>query len=94
MTQRAIFILIAVFAITSWDCLTQKASADGIAAVRRDRIVYRPTGCPPFLCYSIYGAYGPYGGPAYWGRYSYSGYHPIHGYFGVWSPWPWRLPSH
>jgi hypothetical protein len=91
--HKTIVLVMAVFAITAWDCLTQQASADGIAAVRRARIVYRPTGCPDrFSCYSIYGAYGPYGGPAYWGRYGYSGYHPINGYFGVWSPWPLHLP--
>src|SRR5262245_66690334 len=29
-------------------------------------------GCPDRLsCYPLYGAYGPYGGAAYWGAYSY-----------------------
>lgn len=29
-------------------------------------------GCPDrYSCSPLYGAYGPYGGPAYWGAYSY-----------------------
>jgi hypothetical protein len=29
-------------------------------------------GCPDRVsCYPLYGAYGPYGGVAYWGAYSY-----------------------
>jgi hypothetical protein len=32
-------------------------------------------GCPDrYSCYSLYGAYGPYGGPAYWTRYTISGW--------------------
>jgi hypothetical protein len=32
----------------------------------------RSYGCPDRLsCYPLYGAYGPYGGAAYWGAYSY-----------------------
>lgn len=39
---------------------------------RSHRITY---GCPDGLsCYPLYGAYGPYGGAAYWGTYSYSQY--------------------
>jgi hypothetical protein len=29
-----------------------------------------PRRCPaPYACHSLYGAYGPYGGVAYWNRY-------------------------
>jgi hypothetical protein len=32
-------------------------------------------GCPDRVsCYSLYGAYGPYGGAAYWSAYSYAGW--------------------
>jgi hypothetical protein len=32
-------------------------------------------GCPErYICYSLYGAYGPYGGTAYWARYTLSGW--------------------
>jgi hypothetical protein len=93
--HKIILVLAAIVVIGSWDCVTPGASAGELAVVRHSRCggdrpcpVYRRIGCPEFNCYSIYGAYGPYGGPAYWGRYSYSGYHPIVGYFGVWSPWP------
>jgi hypothetical protein len=38
--------------------------------VRRP-IIYRRWGCPDgYSCYPLYGAYGPYGGPAYWGAYT------------------------
>jgi hypothetical protein len=31
--------------------------------------------CPDgYSCQSLYGAYGPYGGTAYWGAYTYSGW--------------------
>lgn len=41
----------------------------GPSGCRRSRIV---SGCPDTVsCYSIYGAYGPYGGAAYWGTYSF-----------------------
>ena len=34
-----------------------------------------PRGCPDEVsCYSLYGAYGPYGGGAYWGAYSPGGW--------------------
>jgi hypothetical protein len=32
-------------------------------------------GCPDeYSCYSLYGAFGPYGGTAYWARYTISGW--------------------
>jgi hypothetical protein len=40
---------------------------------RRTR--HRYEGCPDrYSCFSLYGAYGPYGGPAYWGAYT-AGYY-------------------
>ena len=43
-----------------------------------------PEGCAPqrvcrylcrgYFCYSLYGAYGPYGGPSYWGAYTQVGW--------------------
>ena len=31
--------------------------------------------CPdPYYCYPLYGAYGPYGGIAFWGAYTYAGW--------------------
>jgi hypothetical protein len=31
--------------------------------------------CPdPYYCYPLYGAYGPYGGMAFWGAYTYTGW--------------------
>jgi hypothetical protein len=33
--------------------------------------------CPDrYSCFSLYGAYGPYGGGAYWGRYTWAGWGP------------------
>ena len=41
----------------------------GPSGCRPQRVV---SGCPDRLsCYPLYGAYGPYGGAAYWGAYSY-----------------------
>jgi hypothetical protein len=36
---------------------------------------WRHTCCPSrFSCASLYGAYGPYGGGAYWAQYTYGGW--------------------
>jgi len=47
----------------------------------RARAVIRSAGCerngtccPNYTCASLYGAYGPYGGVAYWSRYTYGGW--------------------
>jgi len=38
-------------------------------------------GCPDrFSCNSLYGAYGPYGGTAYWNRYTSGGWGPSYHY--------------
>jgi hypothetical protein len=83
-------MMMAIFAIISFDGLTQDASADGITVIRhsncghyRPCVVHRRIGCPDrYSCYPLYGAYGPYGGAAYWSRYAYGGY----GY-GGWGYW-------
>jgi hypothetical protein len=36
--------------------------------INRERRYY--VGCPAYTCSSLYGAYGPYGGSAYWARYT------------------------
>ena len=42
----------------------------GPSGCRQHRPIYR---CPDGVsCYPLYGAYGPYGGAAYWGAYTYS----------------------
>jgi hypothetical protein len=39
-----------------------------------------PRGCPDSVsCFPLYGAYGPWGGRAYWGAYSYP-YYPYYPY--------------
>ena len=36
---------------------------------------WQHSGCPSrYTCASLYGAYGPWGGAAYWGRYTYGGW--------------------
>jgi hypothetical protein len=61
--------------------LSGDALADGMTVKRHARkvvahtFVVRPV-CPdPYSCHSLYGAYGPYGGHAYWTRYVYSGWY-------------------
>ena len=57
------------------------ASADGMTVKHHARKVVAHTSvmrpaCPdPYSCSSLYGAYGPYGGAAYWSRYTYSGWY-------------------
>jgi hypothetical protein len=82
--RKTILVITAIFAVAACDCLTQDASADGIAVRKKVRHAYQgqcgPYQCPPapcpdrYSCYSLYGAYGPYGGAAYWSRYSYGGW--------------------
>ena len=57
------------------------ASADGMMVKHHARKVVAHTSvmrpaCPdPYSCSSLYGAYGPYGGAAYWTRYTYEGWY-------------------
>ena len=87
MRALTVSILTAITVAIS-GCLSPEVRADGISvrhakkvhtAVsarkcgRHDRCGY-PVRCPSGTCYSLYGAYGPYGGPVYWGQYTYSGW--------------------
>jgi hypothetical protein len=86
--RKVILPIVALAAMVSWDCATQRASADGaqLAHARKVHHAYRadcvafdrcgaPVGCPTrYSCYSLYGAYGPYGGHAYWTRFTYGGW--------------------
>jgi hypothetical protein len=40
--------------------------------------------CPSWSCYSLFGAYGPYGGAAYWSRYGSGGPAPATSWWGRW----------
>jgi hypothetical protein len=60
--------------------LSGDALADGMTAKRHARkvvadTVVRPTCSDPYSCRSLYGAYGPYGGQAYWTRFTYGGWY-------------------
>ena len=62
-------------------CLSGTGLADEMVVKRHARkavahsSVVRPA-CPdPYSCSSLYGAYGPFGGHAYWTRYLYSGWY-------------------
>lgn len=84
--QKAIFGLLALAVSVGVDPVP--ALADGIAVARPAKVVrpaHRiarcrydrcgyPAICPDGTCRSLYGAYGPYGGAAYWSRYSYGGW--------------------
>jgi hypothetical protein len=57
------------------------ALADGMVVKRQARkivthdSVVRPACSDPYSCRSLYGAYGPYGGAAYWTRFTYGGWY-------------------
>ena len=87
MRALAVSILTA-FAVIASGCFSQEVRADGVnvrhvkkvqTAVHTRRCgpydrCGMPAVCPAGMCYSLYGAYGPYGGPRYWGQYTYSGW--------------------
>jgi hypothetical protein len=61
-----------------------RARAVTRAGDSRARAVIRSAGCerngsccPNYTCASLYGAYGPWGGVAYWSRYAYGGWEYI-----------------
>jgi hypothetical protein len=69
--------------LAAFFCLPSDASADGMILRRHaGKVVVHPSvvrrpGCPdPYSCHSLYGAYGPYGGRAYWTRYTWAGWYP------------------
>jgi hypothetical protein len=83
------FTYVVAAALAASVCLLSDAFADGMAvkhqsrkvvvdhsACRHNGCVIRRPACPdPFSCSSLYGAYGPYGGGAYWSRFTYSGWY-------------------
>jgi hypothetical protein len=87
MRTLAVLMLTAITVATS-GCFSQEVRADGVSVrhakkvqpavhARRCGLYDRcgfPVVCPSQACYSLYSAYGPYGGPAYWGQYTYSGW--------------------
>ena len=85
MRTAALVIIVALAAVAG-GFPTQDALADGTAATRKIKKVRHvapavrcdrcgvPITCPDALCASLYGAYGPYGGPAYWSRYTFDGW--------------------
>jgi hypothetical protein len=85
MRMSAIAILVGM-AVVAGSFPTQEAFADGTAVTRRAKKVRPvtptvqcdrcgvPITCPDRLCASIYSAYGPYGGAAYWSRYTFQGW--------------------
>ena len=79
-TMRIAIVTLTALAVFSWDSVANDASA-GDASIRHHarkcgRYDYcgLPVICPSGLCASLYGAYGPYGGPQYWGRYTFAGW--------------------
>ena len=87
MRKLAISMLAAIV-VTSCGGFSQEASADeaNVRLVKKVRPVTHhrrcgpydrcgfPVRCPSGTCYSLYGAYGPYGGTAFWGQYTYAGW--------------------
>jgi hypothetical protein len=72
VVAAALAVFFSVSSAASADAMKVKQQARKVAA---DRSVIRPA-CPDaYSCSSLYGAYGPYGGPAYMTRYTYSGWY-------------------
>ena len=86
--RKVLAVLIAAGTVMACYSLTQQVLADGTGMSRSKKFrhvsrIYKctrrdlcgfPVGCPDGTCYSLYGAYGPHGGPAYWTRYTYEGW--------------------
>jgi hypothetical protein len=81
--RMTFMIIMALLFFMSCDFYTHDALADGLFVNRHIQKVRhnshsncwpgrcgRPAPCPSGTCYSLYGAYLPYGGSAYWGRYT------------------------
>jgi hypothetical protein len=78
-TQVFIFFgwLLANGVVSTSEVMAADVQYDGRARVvtRSAGYGWRYTRCPDrYSCSSLYGAYGPYGGAAYWTRYSYGGW--------------------
>jgi hypothetical protein len=90
MRRCVLVVLIAAAPLSPFDWVASAAHADeAVAVVRHKRVrpacpscgPYAPCGvrcrvvCPDgYSCYPLYGAYGPYGGVAYWGAYTFTGW--------------------
>jgi len=86
--RKVLAVFIAPATVIAYSSLTQQVLGDGTSMSRSKKFhyvsrIYRcahhdrcrvPVGCPDGTCYSLYGAYGPHGGPAYWTRYTYDGW--------------------
>ena len=85
--RGTLIAIMAVFVLASGDCFTHDAFADGFSVNRHGKKVRHPhrscgrydrcglpVVCPSGTCSSLYGAYRPYGGTAYWARYTYEGW--------------------
>lgn len=86
--MRKLILTMAALAMVA--SVTSEARADGMAvkSVRQARHVCHGSGCGPYTpcrncraicpdgysCSPLYGAYGPYGGTAYWGGFTYTGW--------------------
>jgi len=78
-TQVFLFLgwLLASGVVSMPDVKAADFQYDGRARVvsRQAGCEWRHTCCPDrYSCSSLYGAYGPYGGAAYWSRYTYGGW--------------------
>jgi hypothetical protein len=78
-TQTIIFLgwLLAGGVVSASDVMAADVQYNGRAraVVRSAGCEYSKTCCPDrYSCSSLYGAYGPQGGGAYWTRYTYGGW--------------------
>jgi hypothetical protein len=75
------FLLLGTVLLVSTTYMPASAAELGIAGPRHRMHTYvrhersRYVGCPAYTCSSMYGAYGPFGGSAYWSRYTYGGWY-------------------
>ena len=78
-TQAIIFLgcLLAGGVVSTSDVMAADIQYNGRAraVVRSAGCEQRQNCCPDrYSCSSLYGAYGPFGGGAYWTRYTYGGW--------------------
>ena len=78
-TQVIVFFgwLLACWVVTASDVTAADRRSDSRArsVTRLAGCGWSHTCCPSgYSCSSLYGAYGPYGGSAYWTRYTYGGW--------------------
>ena len=84
--RKSTYVIAAM--LTALVCLPSEALADGMPVKRSKKVVVQQSACThdgcavrrpacpdPYSCSSLYGAYGPYGGPAYWSRFTYAGWY-------------------